>query len=216
MPTQLAADRPRLVLASGSPRRRALLASVGVVPEVVVADIDETPAPLETAQELVARLARQKAEAAASLVSGENALVLGSDTVVEVDGTILGKPATDLEAIAMLGLLSNSRHRVHTGVCLLGNRSDGGGDSIVDVATTTVRMRTLSDADISWYLATGEHEGKAGAYAIQGYAAQFVTGVEGPYDGIVGLPLNRVDQLLTRFGWPLRLFAGDPDGNIHG
>ncbi len=229
MSIQSAADRPRLVLASGSPRRAELLRSVGVEAEIVVSDIDETPLDGEAAQDMVARLATGKAEAGAVLVraqdvvpdgvpaggssgSGSQAVsgavaVLGADTIVEVDGRILGKPVDDEDAASMLSLLSGKTHRVHTGICVLIGQPDGGDRIGAAVSTTLVHMRALSSDDIQWYLGTGDHRGKAGAYAIQGFAAPFVTGIDGPYDGVVGLPLQRLDQLLTELGWPLRTFS---------
>lgn len=213
MTNRLDADRPRLVLASGSPRRRELLASVGVVADIIVTDIDETPTVGETAEDLVARLARGKAEAAANLASVTDALVIGSDTVVEIDGDILGKPVDDEEAAATLRRLSGQTHRAHTGVCVVAVRTKGDDALGVVVSTTSVSMRELSDEDIAWYLSTGDHRGKAGSYAIQGFAAPFVFGVEGPYDGVVGLPLQRLDQLLTELGWPLRSFSDLSDAS---
>lgn len=210
MPNRLV-DRPRLVLASGSPRRRELLASVGVAAEIVVTDIDETVTPGEVAQDLVARLARGKAEAAASTGVFDNALIIGSDTVVEVDGVILGKPVDDEDATSMLRSLSGQTHRAHTGICVVSVDPDRPDQLGCVVSSTTVTMRHLSEEDIAWYLSTLDHQGKAGSYAIQGFAAVFVIGIEGPYDGVVGLPLQRLDQLLTEFGWPLRTFSQGSD-----
>ncbi len=219
MSIQSAADRPRLVLASGSPRRAELLRSVGVEAEVVVTDIDETPLEGEAAQDMVARLATGKAEAGIALVRAqavedplpssrtETVAVLGADTIVEVDGRALGKPVDDEDAASMLLLLSAKTHRVHTGLCVVTSHPEGHDRIGVAVSTTLVTMRHLSPEDIQWYLATGDHRGKAGAYAIQGFAAPFVTGIEGPCDGVVGLPLQRLDQLLTELGWPLRTFS---------
>ncbi len=223
MSIRSAADRPRLVLASGSPRRAELLRSVGVEAQIVVTDIDETPLAGEAAQDMVARLATGKAEAGADLVrmlepapqsdgqmsqsSDCSVAVLGADTIVEVDGKILGKPVDDEDAASMLSLLSGKTHRVHTGLCVVVASAEGDDRIGVAVSTTRVTMRILSGEDVQWYLATGDHRGKAGGYAIQGFAAPFVTGIDGPYDGVVGLPLQRLDLLLTELGWPLRTFS---------
>lgn len=212
MSARQSADRPRLVLASGSPRRRELLASVGVTAEVLVTNIDETPLAAELATELVSRLAAGKAEAAAVILRSRETdfaggcLVIGSDTVVEIDGDILGKPVDDGDAAATLRRLSGRTHRAHTGVGVVHIDNDGTNTEVV-VVTTSVTMRELSNEDISWYLATGDHMGKAGSYAIQGFAAPFISGVDGAYDAVVGLPLHYVDRLLTEFGWPLRRFS---------
>lgn len=230
-----AVARPRIVLASASPRRRDLLASVGVHAEVVSCDIDETPLAGESAQDLVARLACGKAEAGANRIelelgssehsadvpakvnTGERGtafacLVIGSDTVVEIDGDILGKPVDDDDALAMLRRLSGRTHRAHTGVSVIGLSLGSNSEIGVAVATTAVTMRDLSEEDLAWYLSTGDHRGKAGSYGIQGFAAPFVSGIEGPYDAVVGLPLHMVDQMTTSFGWPLRTFC-DLGGN---
>lgn len=195
MPETAYIQRPRLVLASASPRRFELLQSVGVTPHVEPADVDETPASDETPLALVRRLAESKARA---VTVARNDLVIGADTVVVVDGITLGKPGDLDDARKMLEQLSGRTHRVVTGVAVRG------GDRVeVEAVSAEVTMRYLTDADIDWYLGTGEALGKAGAYAIQGAAAIFVTGIVGEHTGIVGLPLSALDGLLARFGRPL-------------
>lgn len=195
MPETAFIQRPRLVLASASPRRKDLLASVGVDVAIQPADIDESAKPGETPQELVRRLAVTKAEA---IEVAKNDMVVGADTVVVVDGEILGKPVDHDDAGRMLDLLSGRDHRVLTGVAVR-----GGDRTESEVAIAQVTMRHLSVADIAWYVRSGEPMGKAGAYAIQGAGSLFVTEIVGNHSGIVGLPLPVVDTLLAKFGRPL-------------
>ena len=195
MPETAFIQRPRLVLASASPRRKALLASVGVDVQVEPADIDETPRPDERPEALVRRLSAAKAEA---ISVAKNDMVIGADTVVVVDDQILGKPVDEDDARRMLELLSGRAHRVLTGVSIR-----GGDRTETEVESADVTMRFLSVADIAWYIGTGEPMGKAGAYAIQGFGSLFVPEIVGNHSGIVGLPLPLVDALLARFGRPL-------------
>lgn len=195
MPETAFIQRPRLVLASASPRRKALLASVGVDVHVQPADVDETPLPNESPEALVSRLSAAKAEA---VEAAENDMIVSADTVVVVDDEILGKPADEDDARRMLELLSGRTHRVLTGVSVR-----GGDRTETEVEQARVTMRFLSVADIAWYLGTGEPMGKAGAYAIQGYGSLFIPEIEGNHSGIVGLPLPLVDALLARFGRPI-------------
>ncbi len=185
----------RLILASASPRRRDLLASIGVVPDAVrPADIDETPRKAELPRPYALRLAREKAAAAAE----PGALVLAADTVVAAGRRILGKPADEAEAHAFLSLLSGRRHRVATGVALrFGDRE------WTRLVETQVKVKRLSDAEISAYLRSGEWCGKAGGYAIQGIAAGFVPSINGSYTNVVGLPLAETANLLAGAGWPV-------------
>jgi len=173
------------VLASASPRRAALLAAAGVDCEVVPADVDERALPGESADGHVSRLALAKAAAVAAHRKGQ--LVLGADTVVVVDGAILGKPADDRDAIAMLERLSGRAHDVLTGVCLF-----AAGPVRQSVERSRVTFARLSPDEIAWYVASGEPRDKAGAYAIQGLGSRFVTGVEGSYCNVVGLPVSTV------------------------
>jgi septum formation protein len=174
-----------LILASSSPRRHQLLASAGVEFTVVSPDIDESPLADESPVAYVERLAREKAAAVAG------SFVLAADTTVECDGAILGKPVDDAEARAMLRSLSGRSHFVHTGVAV---RRDGDTRSIA--VTTEVTFAMLSDDAIDWYLATGEPADKAGAYALQGGAARFVTAIRGSVSGVVGLPMAETMALL--------------------
>jgi septum formation protein len=178
-----------LVLASRSPRRSELLRSAGVGFRVEAADVDETPFSNELPVDYVRRLARAKAEA----VAGE--LVLGADTVVVIDGQILGKPVDSSDAIRMLRLLSGRPHEVITGICLAGEVV------VVAHATTTVFFAQLSEREIRDYVATGEPMDKAGAYAIQGWAARFVERIEGSYSNVVGLPVEMVYRQLRAIDW---------------
>jgi septum formation protein len=179
-----------LVLASASPRRAELLKSAGFQFTIVPAAIDERALPDERPDDHVRRLARGKAVAAAALAPG--ATILGADTVVVVDDTILGKPHDARDARRMLRLLAGRRHHVFTGVavCRLGVTRDA-------VEVTAVDVATLSGEEIDWYVASGEPMGKAGAYAIQGLASRFVSRIEGSYSNVVGLPIAVVHRLLA-------------------
>ena len=178
-----------LVLASRSSRRAELLTRAGYEFDVVPADIDESMRAGENPKALVRRLALEKAAVVARL--HPSAVVLGADTVV-VDGeVVLGKPSDEFAAAGMLRRLSGRTHEVLTGVAL-----EAGGRWWDEVVSTLVVFRELDDDDISWYLASGEPAGKAGAYAIQGLASRFVTRIEGSYTNVVGLPISVVDKLL--------------------
>jgi septum formation protein len=191
----------RLVLASGSPRRRELLASLGLEFEVRPVDLDETPRPGEHPEAYVARLARAKA--AAALRPGE--LVLAADTVVVLDGELLGKPSDPAAARAMLGRLAGREHTVHTGVELAEDTGSGARRAGA-VATSRVRIAPMEEATIAWYVATGEPLDKAGAYAIQDLGALFVETVDGNYTNVVGLPLPTVHRLFAELGLDLLAF----------
>ncbi|HTV00991.1 MAG TPA: Maf family protein [Luteitalea sp.] len=180
----------KLILASSSPRRSALLTAAGFTFDVRVADVDETPHPNETAEALVERLARAKAS---TVRCADDELVLAADTTVVCDGAIMNKPDDDAEASRMLRRLSGRAHEVFTGVTL---RHAGGEETFV--ARTEVWFAPLTDADIAWYVASGEPLGKAGAYGIQGLASRFVTRVEGSYPNVVGLPVAEVAKRLAK------------------
>lgn len=197
-------ERPRLVLASGSPRRMALLAQVGIKPDGLrPASIDETPKKAEMPRSLVTRLARAKAEAARDQIENDKALadayLLAADTVVAVGRKILMKPAHMDEALASLQLLSGRTHRVLTSVCLI-SPDDRVRSRIVD---TRVRFKHLSRAEIEAYIASREWRGKAGGYAIQGLAGCFVQRIVGSYTNVVGLPLTEVTNMLLAEGFPI-------------
>ncbi|PRY73505.1 Maf family protein [Halomonas ventosae] len=186
---------PVLCLASASPRRRDLLATIGVAVEVRPVDLDETPGAGEAAHDYVLRLAREKALAGARL----SALpTLGSDTAVVCDGAILGKPAGREQAAAMLRSLSGRCHEVLTGVAV-----SGPAGVLATCVTTRVFLRPIKEAELAAYWATGEPADKAGGYAIQGLAAVFVEHIEGSHSAVVGLPLFETAELLARQGVPL-------------
>jgi septum formation protein len=196
---------PRLVLASGSPRRRELLAALGLDFEVRPADADETPGAGEAPRALVERLAETKARRRA--LAGE--LVLAADTIVVIDGAILNKPVDAAEARAMLARISGREHVVWTGVALfdperarLALRSE----------RSRVRMAALTAEETAWYVDTGEPLDKAGAYAIQGIGALFVEAVEGNYGNVVGLPLPVVRALFCDLGYELLDFVRGGSG----
>jgi len=181
-----------LVLASASPRRAELLRLAGFVFTVAHAAVDETPRPREPPAAYVRRLAEEKAAAVAAHHPG--AVVLGADTTVVADGDIMGKPADDGEAAAMLRRLQGRAHDVLTGVAVV---APGGRNSAV--AETRVWMATLSEAEIAAYVASGEPADKAGAYGIQGRAARFITRIDGSYPNVVGLPVAVVHDLLRPY-----------------
>lgn len=183
----------RVILASQSPRRRELLTLVGIAHEVQPADIDETPWPGEAPVPHTERLARAKAHVIATREPG--ALVIAADTIVVVDGDILGKPADVAEARAMLRRLSGRTHEVCTAIAVSeGERTES------EVVRVPVRFRALDDDTIARYVATGEPMDKAGAYGIQGYGATIVEHIEGDYFAVMGLSLVTVVRLAARLG----------------
>lgn len=192
--------RPPLILASASPRRIELLARIGIRPDQVLpADIDETPRKGERPRALAARLAAAKAAAAAAAaVAPPGALVLAADTVVGVGQRILPKAETVEEARRCLTLLSGRRHQVTTGVALLG---PGPGKPRTRLVATTVAFQRLTAQQIEAYLESGEWQGKAGGYAIQGRAEAMVRFLSGSWSNVVGLPLFETAQLLRGIGW---------------
>lgn len=187
-----------LFLASGSPRRRELLTQIGVAFSVIGADIDETPLPDESPAAYVERLARGKAQAGRGRLNANvQACVLGADTAVVLDGKILGKPLDEADALAMLMSLSGREHEVLTAIALLdGVRCES------RVVRSLVRFRPISLAEASAYWASGEPRDKAGGYGIQGLGAVFVSGLNGSYSAVVGLPLCETAELLGHFGIP--------------
>ncbi len=183
----------RLVLASQSPRRRELLAGLGISFVVRPARTEETPRPGEPPPQYVRRVAAEKAAA----VDGE--VVLGADTAVVLGDRILGKPEDADDARRMLQALSGRAHAVLTGVCV--RRREG--PTAESVVATEVRFATLSDAAIDWYVGTGEPLDKAGAYAVQGAGGAFVREISGSVSNVVGLPLAETLELLRQIGFPL-------------
>ena len=186
----------RLVLASASPRRRDLLAQIGLVPdEVIPADIDETPLRNEQPGPLAKRLSRAKGEAVAA--ENADAWVLSADTVVGLGRRILGKPGDETEARRFLKLLSGQRHKVFGGITVVAPDAD----PVTKLVTTSVKFKRLETAEVDRYLAGGEWQGKAGGYAIQGRAGGFVRGLNGSYFNVVGLPLYETQSLLRGSGY---------------
>ena len=183
----------RLVLASASPRRAALLRAAGILFDVFPVDVDEHFRPGEKPDHAVARLARTKAEAAAT--SHPNAVVLAADTTVVIRGEALAKPVDSEDAVRMLRLLSGRTHDVLTGVCLCVP-----GRQLVHVEPTRVRMADLSESEIAWYVSSGEPFDKAGGYAAQGLGSRFIEGILGSYSNVVGLPIRSVYELLKELG----------------
>ena len=183
-----------IVLASASPRRRELLAQAGFIFEVVPSSIPEIRKPSESAIAFATRLAREKAQDVASRLTGndlQTALILGADTVVVAEDEVLGKPVDEVDARRMLRLLAGRTHMVVTGVCMLRGE-------YVDTAAeiTFVTKHTISDEEITAYIATGEPWDKAGGYAIQGYAARWIPRIQGCYFNVVGLPIALVSAMI--------------------
>jgi septum formation protein len=178
-----------LVLASASPRRQELLRSAGIQFEVQPANIHEEALPEETAKACAERLAREKALAVARLRPDD--CVLGADTIVVIDGEILGKPSDAADAERMLHLLSGRDHQVITGICIVVS-----GQWSVASETTLVTVSEITDHEIADYVATGEPMDKAGAYAIQGIASRWIPRIEGDYSNVVGLPVALVYRML--------------------
>jgi septum formation protein len=175
----------QIVLASSSPRRKALLDAAGLAPVVVAADVDETPLPGERPSDLVERLARSKAAVVAR--GRADAVVVAADTTVALGDPVLNKPVDDDDAARMLRLLSGATHTVWTGFCVR-----RGATVTTSSVQTAVAFRALSDDDIAAYLKTGEHRDKAGAYGIQGAAAVLVSSVHGSLTNVIGLPVDEV------------------------
>ena len=186
-----------LILASSSPRRRSLLESLGIRFEVRPADVDETPPPGADPAQAAVAIAVRKVRAVAEGAVAETGVVIGADTLVVVDGTCLGKPRDAADAEAMLRRLRGREHHVVTGVAVL-RLADGAVFS--DAARTMVAFEAFDDATLAALVATGDHEGKAGAYAIQGMAGPLVKRLDGDYFNVVGLPLNLLRRLLREAG----------------
>lgn len=182
------------VLASASPRRAELLAAAGFDFEVVPADVDETPALGELPREYALRVARAKAEHVARHFSDDR-VILAADTVVVAGGRLMGKPSNAVDAESMLEALSGVVHEVHTAVVVR-----TAARQLEEVVTTAVRFSPLSEREIAWYIATGEAQGKAGAYAIQGRAARFIDRIDGSWSNVVGLPISTAYRLLLEAG----------------
>jgi septum formation protein len=200
------AGAPRLILASASPRRRALLAGLGLTFELRPVDLDESVRPDEPPRDYVERLAGEKAAASAAMVDGGRELVLAADTTVVLDGALLAKPTDPADARRMLALIAGREHVVLTGVALADTTHGAAASTVV---SSRVRMAPLAAAEIDWYVATGEPLDKAGSYAVQGLGAMFVEEVIGNYTNVVGLPLPDTRRLFTELGYDLLGFRVD-------
>jgi septum formation protein len=191
-----ASSKLRLILGSGSPRRKELLAQLGIIPDAILPpDINEDPARGELPRPYCARLAREKALA---VQAGDDDIVLCADTTVALGRRILGKPANAGEAARFLTDLGGRRHQVITAIAVRRGSQIWARESV-----SAVKMKRLSDAELNAYLASGEWDGKAGGYAIQGMASAFIPWISGSFTGIVGLPLAETTALLAAAGYPV-------------
>jgi septum formation protein len=188
-------DRPKLILASKSPRRSDLLEKAGLTFSIVPSDFDESSVAMSDPESYVKRLARSKAIDISKKYP--DSWVLGADTIVLIDDSILGKPGSKDEARSMLKQLSGKTHQVITGYCLCCQTKN---DIISETVKTDVRFKTLSDSEIEWYIQTGEPFDKAGAYAIQGIGTFLVKSINGSYANVVGLPVCEVIEFLINEG----------------
>lgn len=188
----------KLFLASGSPRRLALLNQLGLSAKVVDAPIEEVALPNESPRSFVMRMAIEKAFAGYNKLEGHDIWVMGGDTLVELEGVVLGKPRNQLQARDYLTKLSGKTHQVMSAVAVIHQ-----GEVFSDLCLTKVTFTKLTETQVSHYLATNEWQGKAGGYAIQGVAAQFINNINGSYSGVMGLPLFETSELLVRAGFPI-------------
>jgi septum formation protein len=198
--------RPRLILASASPRRLELLQQIGIEPDALLpVDLDETPGKLELPRNLASRLAAEKTRAAARAAAARpelaDAYIIGADTVVSVGRRILPKCEIVSEAAQSLRILSGRAHRIHTAVCLITPK----GRMRQKLVETRLRFKRLSAGEIEAYLGSGEWRGKAGGYAIQGLAGGFAQKLVGSYSAVVGLPLHETLSLLLGEGFPVQV-----------
>ena len=190
-----------IILASQSPRRKELMGQIGLKFKVISPNVDEHMEGNPSPAQLVEELSLRKARAVERQADGE-ALIVAADTVVALEGTVLGKPEDEREAFAMLSALSGNRHYVYTGVTVLRD-----GRAVTQHEVTTVTFRELEPDEISSYIATGEPMDKAGAYGIQGLGALLVSGIEGDYFNVMGLPVYRLGRILAGFGMDLLALA---------
>jgi septum formation protein len=189
-------ESAQIILASASPRRRELLEQIGITAMVQAVDIDESRNEDEPVIDFVERLAMEKAQRGFDTVKNVESLpVLGSDTIVEIGGRVLGKPGDREQAKEMLATLSGQVHEVHTSVAIVTHER-----KIIETCSTHVHFKKLEADEIDSYISTGEADDKAGAYAIQGIAAQFVKNINGSYSGVMGLPLYETVKLLKQCG----------------
>ena len=190
-----------IILASQSPRRKELMGQIGLKFKVISPNVDEHMEGNPSPAQLVEELSLRKARAVERQADGE-ALIVAADTVVALEGTVLGKPEDEREAFAMLSALSGNRHYVYTGVTVLRD-----GREVTQHEVTTVTFRELEPDEISSYIATGEPMDKAGAYGIQGLGALLVSGIEGDYFNVMGLPVYQLGRILAGFGIDLLALA---------
>lgn len=183
-----------LILASQSPRRRELLGGLGLPFRVLAPEIDERMDRALSPDQLVERISLEKAQAA-QVLAGPEAIIIAADTVVTLDGAVLGKPRDEADAVRMLAALSGRRHHVYTGLTVLRGDAADTGHEVAEVS-----FRALTSQEILDYVSTGEPLDKAGAYGIQGYGALLVEGIRGDYFNVVGLPLCRLGRMLAQFG----------------
>ena len=188
-------EKKRIILASGSPRRKELLLQIGIVPEIIVSHVEEKITSAVPA-EVVMSLAEQKAvDVAKDMPEGK--MILGSDTVVAADGKILGKPKSHEEAYEMIRSLAGRSHQVYTGVCIVKKGAAGGKDTVVSFYDETdVQVSGMTEAEIQEYADSEEPMDKAGAYAVQGFFARYIEGLRGSYANVMGLPVHLVYRKL--------------------
>lgn len=191
----------KIILASASPRRRELLAQIGLDFQVIVSNVEERVT-AEAPGEIVEELSRQKAEGILSQGLEQNVIIIGADTIVYCCGQVLGKPKDEEDAKGMLRMLQGRTHEVYTGVTLLEvpKESDGILRRVTFHESAKVHFYPMSEAEIAEYVATGEPSDKAGAYGVQGRCARYIRGIEGEYNTVVGLPVGRLYQELKRLG----------------
>lgn len=192
----------QLILASSSPRRKELLEQLSLSFEVVTSSVDESLIELTEPEQLVMELALRKARSVAA-TSFSSAVIIGADTVVSIDGKILGKPKDKEHAVQMLQQLSNRKHQVFTGISLVEVRTGQIRQILSNFQKTDVWMRTLSEQDISWYVETGEPMDKAGSYGIQAFGACLVDRIDGCYFNVVGLSLSLLKKMFRQLGYHL-------------
>lgn len=192
-------EKSKIILASGSPRRKELLLQIGIVPEIIVSHVEEKITS-DVPAEVVMSLAEQKAVDVAKEMP-EGTVILGSDTVVAADGKILGKPKSHEEAYEMIRRLAGRSHQVYTGVCLVKKRPEGEADTVVSFYDETdVNVSPMTEKEIWEYADSEEPMDKAGSYAVQGFFARYIDGLKGSYANVMGLPVHLVYQELKKLG----------------
>ena len=192
-------EKSKIILASGSPRRKELLLQIGIVPEIIVSHVEEKITS-DVPAEVVMSLAEQKAVDVAKEMP-EGTVILGSDTVVAADGKILGKPKSHEEAYEMIRRLAGRSHQVYTGVCLVKKGPEGEADTVVSFYDETdVNVSPMTEKEIRDYADSEEPMDKAGSYAVQGFFARYIDGLKGSYANVMGLPVHLVYQELKKLG----------------